>query len=307
MKKSKILFFLIIFLITGCLKKNNMEDIKIYTTSYPVEYVTNRLYGKHSKIKSIYPDGMKKGYLVSDKLLNDYSKGDLFIFNSLNEYYELNDEEKIVTDGTGLPSVASEKKYVSKMLENNSNLKIIDVSLSISYEENINELWLDPINLLTVANNIKKGFHEYISTKYLLKEIDENYLSLKDELLKLDADYREVADRSKYNNIVTSNNLLKYLKKYNINVISLQDENSVNQKDIKNAEDLIKNGDVKYILAIEGDKLNDTINYFIETYDIEVIYLHNLNNLTDDERKNNQDYFTLMYSNLEKIKEELYK
>ena len=304
MKKFKLLLLLTVFLITGCFSKNNMEDIKIYTTSYPVEYVTNRLYGTHSTIKSIYPDGMKKGYLVSDKLLNDYSKGDLFIFNSLNEYYELNDEGKPVTDSTGLPSIASEKKYVSKMLESNPELKIIDVSLSISYEENINELWLDPINLLTVANNIKKGLHQYISSKYLLKEIDDNYLSLKDELLKLDADYREVADRSKYSNIVTSNNLLKYLSKYNINVISLADDN---QKNIKSAEDLIASGDVKYILAIEDDPLNDTINYLVETYGINVLYLHNLNNLTDDERKSNQDYFTLMYSNLEKIKEELYK
>ena len=72
-----------IVFITGCFKNKTMENITIYTTSYPIEYIANRLYGEHAKIKSIYPDGMKKGYLVSDKLLEDYSHGDLFIFNSL--------------------------------------------------------------------------------------------------------------------------------------------------------------------------------------------------------------------------------
>ena len=307
MKKSKILIFLLIFLLTGCFERNSMENIKIYTTSYPVEYVTTRLYGNHSTIKSIYPDGMKKGYIVSDKLLDDYSKGDLFIFNSLMEYYELNDEGKIVLGKNGLPNVASEKKYVSKMLDNNSKLKIIDVSLSISYEENINELWLDPINLLTIANNIKKGFHQYITSKYLLEEIDSNYQSLKDELLKLDADYREVADRSKYDTLLTSNNLLRYLSKYNINVVSFEDENNINQKDIKNIEELIQNGNIKYVYVFEEDNINGTLQNLIDTYGLQIIKLHNLNNLTDEERKNNEDYFTLMYSNLNKIKEELYK
>ena len=30
---------------TGC-KKDTMDDITIYTTTYPIEYITNELYGK---------------------------------------------------------------------------------------------------------------------------------------------------------------------------------------------------------------------------------------------------------------------
>ena len=108
MMKIKYIFVLVIFAIlsTGCLLSDSMEDITIYTTSYPIEYITNRLYGEHSEIKSIYPDGMQEGYKVSDKLIEDYSKGDLFIFNGLMEYYELDTEGKLVLENN-LPNLVS--------------------------------------------------------------------------------------------------------------------------------------------------------------------------------------------------------
>ena len=54
---NKILsLFLIIgcLLTTGCIKRDSLEDIDIYTTIYPIEYITERLYGEYSNINSIY-------------------------------------------------------------------------------------------------------------------------------------------------------------------------------------------------------------------------------------------------------------
>ena len=33
-------------------------NITIYSTSYPIEYIVDTLYGKNSNVKSIYPDGV---------------------------------------------------------------------------------------------------------------------------------------------------------------------------------------------------------------------------------------------------------
>ena len=60
MKKTKILLFglmIITLLSTGCFKRDNLEGIEIITTVYPLEFVTNNLYGEHSIINSVYPDG----------------------------------------------------------------------------------------------------------------------------------------------------------------------------------------------------------------------------------------------------------
>ena len=52
--KKIVIFLIVLFSLTGCLKRDTMEGIDIYTTVYPLEYITNRLYGNNSNIKSIY-------------------------------------------------------------------------------------------------------------------------------------------------------------------------------------------------------------------------------------------------------------
>jgi zinc transport system substrate-binding protein len=285
MKKFKYLLLLIIVVLCGCESETKVENMDIYTTAYPIEYVTNRIYGEHSTITSIYPDNVDKDYVVSDKLLKDYSKTDLFIFNS-------NDE--------------NENKYVIKMFNNNKNLKIIDASSSLSYNYATEELWLDPINLLTIANNIKKGFNEYVTIAYLQSEIDVNYKALKNDLIKLDADYREMANRANKKTIVVGNDLYLYLTKYGINVISLEQSENYTKKNYYDAEDLIKSGDIKYIYVIKGSSLNKEITELKEKYNITIVELDSLLTLTEDERKEKKDYLDIMHNNLELLKEELY-
>lgn len=55
---SIFVLFVLVFSLTGCLKRDNMEDITIYTTNYPTEYITKRLYDEFSDVLSIYPDGV---------------------------------------------------------------------------------------------------------------------------------------------------------------------------------------------------------------------------------------------------------
>ncbi len=73
-----------------------MDDISIYTTTYPIEYITYELYGENSNISSIYPNEIID---LSDKLIKDYSSTDLFVYNGLS----------------------TEKNYAVKMLNNNKN------------------------------------------------------------------------------------------------------------------------------------------------------------------------------------------
>ena len=62
MKRKKSIFKLLAIILllgvitTGCFKRDDMEDISIITTVYPLEYVVNQLYGNNSVVNSIYPD-----------------------------------------------------------------------------------------------------------------------------------------------------------------------------------------------------------------------------------------------------------
>ena len=281
MKKIiKLLVVPLILIITGCVKNQSMEDITIYTTNYPIEYITKRLYGDHSNIKSIYPNGVNiNEYKLSDTLIQQYDDNDLYIFNSLS----------------------NEKEYVKAMLNYNKDLKIIDVTSDITYEYAVEELWLDPSNLLSLANNIKKGFNEYIKDNpVLIKEIEEKYNNLKYELTNLESDYRE--ELNNYNNktIVVSDDMFLFLNNYGLKVISLDKDNEAYEDNLIEFRKLINTGYVKYIFVPDIGTLDDDIN----NYTIQKIQLHTISNLTDEQREN-YDYISLMNENLEVLKKQL--
>lgn len=284
MKKISLLLFSILLFTTGCLKRDNLEDITIYTTVYPIEYITQRLYGEHSKIYSIYPSGVDPvNYQLTDKQIQDYSTGDMYIFNGLS----------------------NEKNYVSKMFSHNKNLMIIDTTLSMELSTHQEELWLDPSNFLMLSLNIKNGLSEYISNHYLKEEIETNYENLKIEISNIDAKLKLLSESANYKTILTDNNALEFLEKNGFTVISLEAD-SISQKTISDVETLIKNGEIKYIYTLNANTLNETVLNLIQNTGLQVIQLHSLSNLTEQEVSVKEDYISLYNENIEQLKMELY-
>ena len=288
MKRIVNIFILaiLVFCLTGCLKRDTMEDITIYTTNYPTEYITRRLYGDYSTINSIYPDGVNiNNYKLTEKQTQDYSSADLFIFNGLS----------------------NEKDYVEPMRKINKDLKIIDTTLYMEYNNSVEELWLDPSNFLMMAQNIKTGFNEYIDSYYLNNQIEENYEELKIEASNLDAKIKEIISNGNSTTIIASSNLFKYLEKYGLTVYSLDESNSDVNAIYNQAVNMINNGEIKYIFTIANEDSNSTVKKLISNTGVETQEWNTISNLTETQRTNNEDYFTIMNSNLELLKNELYK
>lgn len=271
---------------TGCLKRDTMEDIMIYTSAYPIEYITNQLYGNNATIDSIYPSGIViNKYNLTNKQLEDYSNCDLFIFNGLS----------------------NEKDYIKPMLTHNKKLKIIDASSSIEYSYRMEEMWLDPANFLMTAQNIKNGFEEYITNQYLIKEIEENYNKLKIDVSEIDAKTQLMIQNASSKTIVVSNDLLKYLTKYGLDVISLEGTDNSFDKNVETVKNMIKSGELKYIYTLKNEDVSDTINELINDTKVELIEFHTLSSLDENEIKAGKDYLTIMNENIDSLKQQLYE
>ena len=270
---------------TGCFKKDNLDGITIYTTVYPIEYITTKLYGEHSNISSIYPDDINiEEYDLNEKQIKDYSDGDMYIFNGLY----------------------TEKNYVTPMFKNNKSLMIIDATSTMEYNYYNEELWLDPSNFLMMALNIKNGLSEYIENHYLKNEIDENYNNLKIEISNLDAKLKILSENANNATIIVDRDSFKFLEKYGFTVISLEDNANLNEKTLADAANAVDELNVNYLFTTNKNKLNDVAKEFAENYGLEVLELKTITNLTDEERKNGDDYITLYLSNIEQLKNELY-
>jgi len=332
-------------LLTGCLfKRDTMEDINIYTTIYPLNYLTTYLYGDYAKVHSIYPSDVDVNeYNLSDKKINDYSKSDLFIFNGLDK----------------------DRDYAVKMINENENLKIIDTSISVSYEHSINELWLNPNNFLMMAQNLKTGLLEYVTNPYLISNkdntgIEDKYKELNKELSKLDANLKEAIKYASYDTIVVDDDSFKFLETLltdkTFTVLSLDDteettisytvqvgdtlnkiakENNITKAEIikqnnleneniqkgqvleiniktissnslNKAKKLISDGKIKYIYSL-NETSSETVNKLIEENGIELITINDMYSIDGGLTNSNESYVTIMNNNIDLLKKELYK
>ena len=290
-KKFLILALLIILITPGCsITKDSMEDITIYTTIYPIKYLLDSLYGDNATINSIYPLGVDTNdYELSDKKLEEYSKTDLFVFNSLDK----------------------DRDYAVKMINKNKNLKVIDVSLGITYVDDITELWLNPYNYLMMAQNTKDGLLEYIDNPYLISNndgtgIENKYEELKYNLSRLDADYKEDINLATYKTIVVDDDMFKFLEKYNLRVISLEDNDNLTDSTINEVKKLVNNGTIKYIYSSK-DETNDVCKNIINNYGIDLVTLNTMETIDGGITNSNENYITIMNNNLDLLNKELYK
>lgn len=285
LKKLSILL-LICLILTGCSKgTNNMEDINIYTTTYPINFLINSLYEDHSKVYSIYPTGINlDDYELSSRKLEEYSKSDLFVFNSLDK----------------------DRDYAVKMINLNSKLKVIDVATGMDFEHTIEEIWLNPNNYLMMAENIKNGLAEYIDNPYLVEEIDNKYKTLEYEISKLDANLTETIIDAKYKIIVTDNDMFKFLEKHGLTIISLEENESLSNNKIDEVKKLINDGEIKYIYSATKDT-NETVQKLIDEYKIERIIFNSMHSIDGGITNSNDNYLTVMTNNINALKKELYK
>ncbi len=290
MKKYLTIILLIILTITisGCFKRDDLEDITVYTTIYPIKYLAEELYGNNSKVKSIYPKGVDvETYPISDKKLGDFAKeSSLFIYNGNSK----------------------EKDLAAKFLKKNKRVRIIDVAQGLNVNNNKEELWISPSNYLMLALNIKNGLKEYIDNTYIHQEIENNYIDLKARILNLEAELKTVAENAKKNTLVVTSDSLLFLNKYGFNVLSLDETNTKVKDEVLNEiKKSIANKTLKAIFKLDSQKesellRNITVNTKVQIIDYAVAF-----NLKENEDDKTVNYLTIMQENIEKIKEVLYE
>ncbi len=272
--KKKIIYMLLICLITltcttGCFNSDELEGSHITTTVYPIEYIVSRLYPS-AEVTSIYPnDTDVKTYKLTDKQLNDISKSTtLFIYNGVDE-----------------------KEIARSLVDKNNNLQIIDPSFAYTY--GVEELWLSPNKLLTMADTIKIKLEELSTSKYAAEEIEKNYEILEEDISTLDANLRNIAKSAQSNNketIVIAYDAFGFLENYGFKVINISNESNITSS-IKTK---FKNKTYKQIFVADKNNVSDSVKDLVDNYNAELIEINTMSTLTDEERTNNDNYLTIM-------------
>lgn len=281
--RSLVVLFITLILLTGCFKRDNMDDISIAVTKYPIEYLVKNIYGFNSTVSSVYPVGSDVDtYTLSKKQIRKYSTNDIFVYNGLTD----------------------EKKIAASLLNYNSGIKIIDVAkgLNDTYEEE--ELWLSPSNYLMLAQNIKDSLLSYTNSTILKQEINDAYEELKLNISMLDANIKVIAENASNKTIIVGNDLFKFLEKYGYNVLSI-DESKNKKSDYQEAKNLVSNKSNSYVFVLEKS-INDENVAKLKNAGASIVSIKSLKSLTQDEINDGYDYLQYMNTFIDDLKSEVY-
>ncbi len=281
---KKFFILIMILALSGCFDAERRDELDIYTSIYPIEFATRYLYGTNSNVRSIYPDGIDiNEYDLTEKQIEEYSESDLFIFNSLSK----------------------EKEYVIPMYLHNRNFQIIDVARTIDIIYAQEEIWLDPSNYLKLVKNINEGLLEIVESHYLQNEIIESHKELRLEIANLSAQLRKIGQSADNNNLVIADDTFHFLEKYGFNVISLADEENISERVLFDIEELIANNQLNYIYKNRFLETNDLVKDLVAKHDLEIVELHSLITIMEEERNNDENYLTITQENIAKLTKQI--
>ncbi len=266
-------------LLTGCsLTKDNLEDATIYTTVYPIEYLTEFLYSDYAEIDSIYPNEADvASYELTEKQLKEYARGDLFIYNGLG----------------------NEKNIAKDMINVNGNLLIIDVANGLNYTYGIEELWMSPNNYLMLAKNIKDYLIEYLESTTIIDYVENKYDELAEILSLKDADLRAIgkeAYENGTNTLVVSNDVFKFLENYGFEIISL-DENTLTESTLNSIKEDFSDETYDTIIVLDNN-YTENINSIIDEYDANTIDVSSMTTFSEG----SIDYITSMQQFIDNLR-----
>ena len=266
-------------MLTGCsLTKDSLEDATIYTTVYPIEYLTESLYSDYATISSIYPSGADvSNYSLTDKQIKEYAKGDLFIYNGLG----------------------NEKNIAKDLINRNDNLLIIDVSNGLNYTNGMEELWMSPNNYLMLAKNIRDYLTEYLQSKTIIDYVNAQYDILAENLSLKDADLRAIgkeADSKGTNRLLVNDNVFRFLENYGFEIVSL-DEETLTESALNNIREAIDADEFDTIFVLDNN-YTENINSIIEDYEVNTIDVSSMSTYEE----NNSDCLQNMQTFIDNIR-----
>lgn len=314
-KNIIIMLAILIIVLSGCTQKveknESSEVIDVYTSIYPIYDFATKIGGEKASVKLLVPAGMEPHHFsIKPKDMVKLENADILMYNGLNMEVWI---DQIIG------SLSSEELLIAKVTEGVEVLEIHETKDEEDIHEESEEeahqdedshahgksdphVWLDPLNAMKQAENIKE---------ILIKKdpdnqeyYEKNYRELKDKLEKLHETYKENLKDLKQRKFVVSHAAFGYLAhRYELEQIfvsGLTPQEEPSSAKMAEIVDIIMENEIKYVFfeTLTNSKLSKVIAH--ET-GAEVLELNPLGGLSQEKIDAGDDYFSVMEKNLENL------
>lgn len=327
--KYKLLGLSLLFIIalTGC-NGNDEEENVIYTTVYPVGYLVEEIAGDTVVVKRV-PGSQTHSESIdwTPKEIIDMIESDIIFYidagvdsyipNNKNTTFEESDAKLVniseLIEYNKICATHDHSHEEEDHEEDHEETALLDEGVAETCEvDKIMDdphFWLDPVRMLEVATQVK----DLLVIEYPENEEQYNtsYGELKVKLETLHDKYELMANEAT-KPIITTSLLFSYFEaRYGIEIIALATTPHTGENipsDIIEITEEAVFHDIHYVLyesnvnSPAADALFEEIGKN-EGYEINKGYLHGLGTLITEEIEQGETYLTIMYNNLEVLKD----
>lgn len=326
---KKYLIFLLCIITLGCTRTTNENKtaptLKVATTIYPLTYFTQQIGGQYVNTTQLVQDEADiHNYKLTVDALNNAQKSDLVIYiDPTLEPYTI--DLTSIIDEQHIPSINMldevKKRTASEIGQGqtliNGTLTVEESSRQSqaipkhkddrseqTFSKTYNHLWLHPSYAIIMCEIIKNELTAFRPEYEAIFQV--NYEQLKEKLLTLNLAFQSLSDApNKY--FITTHDSFSTWQSYGFIEIPILDyyENELPQQELQQliSASLTLN---LYYLFYEPNIDSSIIEQIQNSLNLESIPLYNLATLTEEQIENGDDYFSVMYENINNLKRELY-
>ncbi|WP_273852774.1 metal ABC transporter substrate-binding protein [Guptibacillus spartinae] len=312
--KSRFLPFALLlslstFVLVACGQEESgtNDKLTIYTTLYPLEYFAERIGGDNVTAESIIPPGSDAhSFEPTTRTMTELAEADLFIYNGAGMEGFADAAKDTLTNEDVMILESAEGIHVDETKEEHEEHSEDDAHSDHDHG-NINpHIWIDPTLAIQQAENIKNALIKIDPDKQ--ETFESNFVALKEELLALDKEFQEMADRAPKKEFLISHDAYSYWEsRYGLKQVSvsgLSPSQEPTQKQLEEIIETAKSYDLKYML-FEQNATPKPAKAVQQELGLETLRIHNLSVLTEEDIENDETYFTLMKQNIQTLEKAL--
>lgn len=316
--KLKLIVFglLIVLLLSGCQgAPSKDEGVTVYTSIYPLYETANKVAGDNITVKLVVPNGAElHSYRPTPKQIAKLERSALFFYNGVGLEPWASDVKENLTDSKS--KMINISRYVNLIDYNKNNI----AHSSNEHESNADShnhdhkhqgqhdphLWLNPLNMKRIAQKMKVEFSELDPENQ--KDYQKNYEEFAKKINKLDQKYQSILNNKTQDHILVSHSAFGYLgHRYGfeqLSVTGVAPHEEPSPGVLARLTTYAREHNLEYIF-METLASPKTVNVLAEEANLQVLELNPVAGLTKEEKESGEDYFTLMYQNLENLKKAL--
>lgn len=305
---------------------DNTSKIKVVTTLFPQYDFTNQVGKDAVEVKMLLKPGVESHtYEPAPSDIIEINKADVFLYTGdemepwVSKILDSLDSDVMIVDlskNITLDKV-EDHDHEHEDEEGDEDHLHEDESEEAEHEEDHEEdhvhsydphIWTNPLNAKIMVEDIKTALSEVDKANKMTYENNaKEYLASLDQL---DQDIREVVKQAKRDEVVFGGRFAfhYFFEEYGLDYVSAYDscssETEPSAKVIATIIDKVKEDQIPVIFYEEfaNPKVAESI---ANATGAKTLLLHSCHNVSTDDYKNGATYFSLMYQNLENLKEAL--